>query len=546
MAVPHLFVTMGNLLNLRCDAWLAPTDQRLDITPGWANVTPGLRAVLDTSADEAFRTGKTYALPANIWPRDEPLPVFTSVPVEGVRSADELQPRIAAFLRTAAEAVCKRRTAEAVKRRSMPLLAIPFFGTDAGGGDLQRGDIMRTILATVTGELPGLGCDVVLVLRDEAAFALAQDLRRRTQSQFWGSLGNYHLAEAKVLAQKARSGRLVPFMGAGVSVTAGAPSWEVLIERLALRVGLGDEFNEGFAKLSPLDQANILQTLHDSRSVISDGQTLTFGETVAALVDVDKYGLAPSLLANLPSDGAITLNYDSLFEKASADAGRHRAIIPTDTANYGDTNSRWLLKLHGSVSQPDSIVLTREDYLGYNSNREALSALVKAHLMTHHLLFVGFGLKDDHFHEIIHDVRRALPGNAGSGPTLGTVLTLKRDHLQELAWRDRPGFVTMESDSSDDEPRTLEVFLDALICYSIESHSYLLAPKYEQGLNAKEQQLRREILRLKTLPAANGTSSVVGVIDDMLRRLGWSSEVSYETELRRTAQRQHESRLYRE
>ncbi|MFW0772756.1 SIR2 family NAD-dependent protein deacylase [Paenarthrobacter nitroguajacolicus] len=57
----------------------------------------------------------------------------------------------------------------------------------------------------------------------------------------------------------------------------------------------------------------------------------------------------------------------------------------------------WLLKLHGSVSKPDTIVLTRDDYLGFNSSRAALSALVKAHLLTHHLLFVGFGVADDHF-----------------------------------------------------------------------------------------------------------------------------------------------------
>jgi hypothetical protein len=215
-----------------------------------------------------------------------------------------------------------------------------------------------------------------------------------------------------------------------------------------------------------------------------------------------------------------------------------RAIIPADTSSPGDTDSRWLLKLHGSVSQPGSIVLTREDYLGYNSNREALSALVKAHLMTHHLLFVGFGLKDDHFHEIVHDVRRALPGDAGRGPALGTVLTLKQDHLQQLAWRDRLKFVTMESNLSGDEPRTLEIFLDALICYSIDSHSYFLAPKYEGGLNAKERQLRTEILGLKNLRAANGDSSVVEVIDNMLMRLGWSRDASYEEELRFASQMQ--------
>ncbi|MGO4228941.1 SIR2 family protein [Arthrobacter sp. YAF34] len=532
MTDSHLFVTMGNILRFRCDAWLAPTDEELNFHDGWTDGVKELAEAAFASAGPSFRQGKAFAVAAEDWPRDEPLPVFTSVPFRGVESANDLGPRIAAFLHEAARAVLLSPRAGTVQSRRVPLLALPFFGTAAGGGDLQRGEIMRTILRTIVRELPRLECDVVLILKDEAAFALAQDIRRANEDTYWSRLCQEHLAQAKNLALKARRGRLVPFMGSGVSVTAGAPSWEGLLDKLAESVGLDGGLAMPFRKLSPLDQANILQSLHESRQRTADEERGSFGSLVASFVRVEKYGLAPTLLANLPSDGAITLNYDSLFETASADASRNRAIIPQDstTANV-DTGSRWLLKLHGSVSQPDSIVLTRDDYLGYNTNREALSALVKAHLMTHHLLFVGFGLKDDHFHEIVHDVRRAMPNDAGGSGSLGTVLTLNTDPLQELAWKDKLSFISMEDPSSSDSARTLEIFLDALTCYSTESHFYFLAPKYEGGLNAKEKQLRREILKLKTLPAAVGESSVVGVIDEMLRTLGWSENASYEGEL---------------
>lgn len=532
MAESHLFVTMGNVLHLRCDAWLAPTDENLNFDPCWTDCVPGLSGAASVSAGPSFRDGTSFAVAAVDWPEHEPLPVFTSVPIRGVRSADELRPRVAAFLQKAADAVSARPREGRAQTRRVPLLALPFFGTAAGGGDLQRGEIMRAILGTIVRELPLLGCDVVLVLQDEAAFALAQDIRRSNDDRYWSQLAPEHLDQAKSLAAKARDGRLVPFMGSGVSVTAGAPSWEGLLDKLAESVGLDAGLAEEFRKLSPLDQANILQTLHESSGAIGVEPRESFGSLVASFVRVEKYGLAPTLLASLPSDGAITLNYDSLFERASADAHRNRAIIPQDTTSTEvNTESRWLLKLHGSVSQPDSIVLTRDDYLGYNANREALSALVKAHLMTHHLLFVGFGLKDDHFHEIVHDVRRAMPSDRGESASLGTVLTLNTDPLQELAWKDKLSFISMESPSSGDSARTLEIFLDALTCYSTASHFYFLAPKYEGGLNPKERQLRREILKLKTLPAAVGESSVVEVIDEMLRTLGWSENASYEGEL---------------
>lgn len=531
MVESHLFVTMGNILHLRCDAWLAPTDEELNIEPGWTAALPGLSDAVNLSAGPSFRQGKSFAAAALNWPETDPLPVFTSVPVKGVQSADDLRPRVAAFLREAARAVSAmplRRTADT---RRVPLLALPFFGTAAGGGDLQRGEIMRAILSAIVDELPTLRCDVVLVLRDEAAFALAQDIRRTNVTNYWSQLSEEHLDHAKSLAQKAKKGRLVPFLGSGVSVTAGAPTWDGLLDNLTQSVGLDPRMAEQFRELSPLDQANILQSLYEAPTNAEEPKE-SFGSLVSSFVRVERYGLAPTLLANLPSDGAITLNYDLLFELAGADAGRSRSVIPPDPANaYGDTDSRWLLKLHGSVSKPDSIVLTRDDYLGFNANREALSALVKAHLMTHHLLFVGFGLKDDHFHEIVHDVRRAMPNDRDRPASLGTVLTLNTDPLQELAWKDKLSFVSMEHSMSRDSARTLEIFLDALTCFSTESHFYFLAPKYEGGLNGKERQLRREILKLKTLPAAVGDSSVVAVIDEMLRTLGWSEDGSYDGEL---------------
>lgn len=37
----------------------------------------------------------------------------------------------------------------------------------------------------------------------------------------------------------------------------------------------------------------------------------------------------------------------------------------------------------------------------YSTNRSALSGIVQSLLITRHMLFVGFSLKDDNFHRII-------------------------------------------------------------------------------------------------------------------------------------------------
>jgi hypothetical protein len=281
-----------------------------------------------------------------------------------------------------------------------------------------------------------------------------------------------------------------------------------------------------FKSLGVLDQAGVLEQLyadqHDSRKA--------FGEAVAGAVDLPRYGLAPALLATLPSAGAITLNYDRLFETACRDAQKPRTVLPENIPAVGND---WLLKLHGSVTQPDSIVLTRDDYLGYNSNRDALSALVKAHLLTHHLLFVGFGLADDHFHEIVHDVRRALPQDVSKNHQMGTVLSLFYEPLQNLVWEDRLDILPMSGSAPATESgqassqtavatagRELEIFLDMMAAYATDNHSYLLAPAYDRGLTRGEDDLRQQLLVLSRHERSADTAEVWDVIDAALRKLG--------------------------
>lgn len=57
-----------------------------------------------------------------------------------------------------------------------------------------------------------------------------------------------------------------------------------------------------------------------------------------------------------------------------------------------DESPGWLLKMHGCVTRPDEIVLSRDDYMSYDRARSALGGMVQAMLMTKHMLFVGFSL----------------------------------------------------------------------------------------------------------------------------------------------------------
>lgn len=521
MTQPHVFVAMADILNLQCDAWLLPTDSRVTVEQHWLKAHPNLRTMALASASAEFRNGRVLAEPIRPWDPAEPLPIMTAVPDDGSWGPAAVAERLEGFVRRALTALPARPD-----HRPHPLLALPFFGTAGGGAGGHLGAALRAILDASTELAARFGVDLVLVLRDRSAFSLAQKLRREaTGPSSWPSLDGHLQEKAKSLGQIAGAGHLVPFLGAGVSVSAGAPSWGQLLDTLRAGIHLKDAEAEAFQGLGLLDQAGVLEQLYADQH----GSKAAFGQAVAEAVDLPKYGLAPALLAVLPSAGAITLNYDRLFETACSDAQRPRTVIPENVPAVGNN---WLLKLHGSVSQPESIVLTRDDYLGYNSNRDALSALVKAHLLTHHLLFVGFGLADDHFHEIVHDVRRALPIDASKNHQMGTVLSLFHEPLQKLVWAGKLDILPMAGGpASDADPadvhtalvtagRELEIFLDMMAAYATDNHSYLLAPAYNQGLADDELHLRRQLLALVSEERSAGTAEVWAVLDKALRELG--------------------------
>ncbi|WP_427004473.1 SIR2 family NAD-dependent protein deacylase [Pseudarthrobacter sp. H2] len=527
MTQPHVFVAMADILNLRCDAWLLPTDSRVNIEQHWLQAHPELRTLAAASASAEFRNGSSLAEPIRPWDPADPLPIMTAVPDDGSWGPSAVAERLEAFVRCATSALPE------AGGRPYRLLALPFFGTAGGGAGNHLGAALRAILDASTELASRFGVDMVLVLRDRAAFSLAQKLRREAaDGSSWPPLGGHLHDKAKSLGHTAGAGHLVPFLGAGVSVSAGAPSWGQLLETLRTGVHLKEAEADAFQGLGLLDQAGVLEQLYADQH----GSREAFGKAVAAAVDLPRYGLAPALLATLPSAGAITLNYDRLFETACSDAQRPRTVMPENIPAVGNN---WLLKLHGSVSQPESIVLTRDDYLGYNSNRDALSALVKAHLLTHHLLFVGFGLADDHFHEIVHDVRRALPNDASKNHQMGTVLSLFHEPLQKLVWAGKLDILPMSSAPAPDAAqaavhtalvtagRELEIFLDMMAAYATDNHSYLLAPAYNQGLADDELNLRRQLLALAGQKRSAGTAEVWGVLDKALRELGLAGKSEY-------------------
>jgi hypothetical protein len=511
----HVFVVGADLTRVVCDDVLVPTDRSLRVAPGWCGLLPA-ELVTEESADGAC-VGLSWSgdervleVPGGgdrrVWLVDT---VDDETGPGGRRSA---LPWLLEGVREALAAVARREVAEPVHGRARRLVGLPALGTGWGAAAGKRGALLQQLMPVLREAARENGFDVALVLRGPSDLAAAQRVRRGLDGG-WDLPGHLHDL-AQQLGEKARRGQLAVFIGAGVSAAAGLPTWEQLVDELAERSGLDGALREGLTRLPFQDSAALLAR-ELGRDRLEGYVKERFGP--------GPYALAHALVAALPAQEFVTTNYDPLVELAAADMGRRLQVLPLDEVVPG---APWLLKLHGDAAHPESVVLTREEYLQLGDTRAALAGVLHSLLLTRHVLFVGTSMLDDDLIRIAHQVRSAvrLQGNA-EGRHTGTVLALREDVARARLWARDVETVAMgpAGRPAADAARRLEVLLDLIGCLATPPTGYLLDPAYRGLLDDEERALAAALRETAAALPARTSSAAAEEVAALLRRLGHGS-----------------------
>ena len=105
--------------------------------------------------------------------------------------------------------------------------------------------------------------------------------------------------------------------------------------------------------------------------------------------------------------GVITTNYDAFFDKLFPD---YRVYIGQNDLVFSAIQGiAEIYKIHGSIMQPDSLVINNDDYRLFNEKSKYLAAKLMTIFMEYPIIFMGYSLADENIRNILSDITVCLP-----------------------------------------------------------------------------------------------------------------------------------------
>jgi hypothetical protein len=221
-----------------------------------------------------------------------------------------------------------------------------------------------------------------------------------------------------------RTGRLIPFLGAGVSAsvswtadgrTKHPPTWRELVDYAAEALGFDDP---DLLRV----RGNDLQILE--YYVLINGGRDGLGDWLVETVKAPDEALAESVIHQslagcTKAPIMYTTNYDPLIERALEMHGRPSVALARERdfpkaleAAIVEPTTCQVVKFHGDLSARETMVLTESDYEKRLKLEDEMDLRLRSDLLGRAVLFLGYSFSDanvSYIFELINEAFRELP-----------------------------------------------------------------------------------------------------------------------------------------
>lgn len=169
---------------------------------------------------------------------------------------------------------------------------------------------------------------------------------------------------------------------------------------------IGRDFNERWWKTEEFASSRVEYAKH-AKSTYSPFKYEISKYLIENSTEIqEQYRDEIKLLKKSIIDGIITTNWDTLTENIFPDyttfTGQDELIF-SELYSIGE-----IYKIHGSVSNPESLILTSEDYENFNNRYSYLAAKLLTVFVEHPVIFIGYSIEDANIQDILRSVLKCL------------------------------------------------------------------------------------------------------------------------------------------
>ncbi len=231
--------------------------------------------------------------------------------------------------------------------------------------------------------------------------------------------------------------RCVVFVGAGLSAGAGLPTWKGLllkgIDELVGALPEGESHQEELRNL--VEYGKLLEVAEFCKEKLGAAYHQFLTDQVRG--DQAQVPATHDVLMHLPFSAWVTTNYDKLLERAFSKVmgGFPKTLTHMDTEALGRLlfdGGQFILKAHGDIDRPETVVLTSRDYAEIIHANPAFNEAFTGLLLTKALFFVGYSLSDPDFRLLMD---RQLTHFKGFVPERYALMTGVGPVEQDVLWR---------------------------------------------------------------------------------------------------------------
>lgn len=235
------------------------------------------------------------------------------------------------------------------------------------------------------------------------------------------------------LAQSLKNGKVIPFVGAGVSISVLTqsgkslfPSWKSLLIAAAQRLNEEKKPDDETLVRSLVNKGRLLDAAKEAQQGLGanwhDFLKSQFDKTSDQAQDAS-LKLA-KLVWQLGSELVITTNYDNVLHWAcpnTLDVEKWNIEAAVEQCNLlrDSVNKPTIWHLHGHIGDSANIILTPDGYSRLYADEPSENRYKAAIQTLHHqlasrnFLFIGFSLADEDFTDQLHMLEDVYQGAAG-------------------------------------------------------------------------------------------------------------------------------------